>query len=453
MNLSTNSLKTITTQFVKTAGKKSILQTNAFKIHGINPSLTYEKTGKSFELPRFSSVEMRQARAMNKIAINQIKIPVNRTYSKASPEDFKRLTSTTVEDSYSRVEWTNPKDGKIYNLLKQGETNDGKIVVRILDADGAFIKEAKLSPANIVILDNFQYKSPFFDRSHGDLVFTYAKRNNPFANYIKIQKDLNAIFESPKDIKAIQNVILDKGKIDYISYSYSTNVSGIEQHKIKLAKSFSKLLRARLEDIPNTRIICPAGNATPQENAKDIANHILIAQQKIEGVGSLSNRNGNISDFSSSRSSELTQHYEIGEFIPKLTPHGLNITGLRGTDLEINSKILSQKLNNPLIGKSEERVNKLIKKIKLEIDALKKEQLSLFQKKKSIAEILNEKNKIDKKIMIYENRIKKILDYKNQLYNVDGNLEAYSGKIMGTSISTPTRTAKLALNDMMEGLL
>lgn len=97
---------------------------------------------------------------MNKIASRQIKSPITSNFSKATAEDLRRLTSTSIEDSYSRVQWTNPKDGKIYNLLKQGETEDGKILVRILDQDGAFVKETTIMPKEIAILDN-NYGSAF----------------------------------------------------------------------------------------------------------------------------------------------------------------------------------------------------------------------------------------------------------------------------------------------------
>ena len=120
--------------FVQKTGVKSVLQTKAPIFHGINPTLTYVPSGKTFALPRFCTEEMKQARQMNKIAIRQAKAgEIVRTYPKATPQDLKRLTSETIEDSYSRVEWTNPNDGKVYNLLKQGETKDGKVIVRILD--------------------------------------------------------------------------------------------------------------------------------------------------------------------------------------------------------------------------------------------------------------------------------------------------------------------------------
>ena len=457
MHLSVSSLKTLTAQFVKAAGKQSILQTKPVQIHGINPSLKYETSGKYFELPRFSSVEMQQARMMNKIAIRQIKTPVNRKYEKATVQDYKRLTSEAIEDTYSRVEWTNPKDGKTYNLIKQGMTDDGKIKVRILDAEGAFIKEAELTPKNIIILDNFQEQTRFFDLSHGDLVSVYARRYNPFANYIKIQKDLTSP-DLHADINAVKEAIKREGKADYISFSYSVNVKGAEPHKVKISRlpdRMQKLIKqdsSRLDNIKDARILCSAGNSNSQESAKNITNHLLVSQERIEGVGALSN-SGKIADFSASRNSEITQHYELGEFVPRLTPYGINVTGLKGTDIEINPKLFEAYRHNPLAGKSVERVNNLINKIQTEINNLHKEAVGLFKQKKNISEILNEKQKIDKKIMMYEQRKKKLLDFANQLFRIDGRYEISPEKITGTSFSTPVRSAKLALNDMMEGIL
>ena len=457
MHLSVSSLKTLTAQFVKAAGKQSILQTKPVQIHGINPSLKYETSGKYFELPRFSSVEMQQARMMNKIAIRQIKTPVNRKYEKATVQDYKRLTSEAIEDTYSRVEWTNPKDGKTYNLIKQGMTDDGKIKVRILDAEGAFIKEAELTPKNIIILDNFQEQTRFFDLSHGDLVSVYARRYNPFANYIKIQKDLTSP-DLHADINAVKEAIKREGKADYISFSYSINVKGVKSHKVKISQlpdRMQKLIKqdsSRLDNIKDARILCSAGNSNSQESAKNITNHLLVSQERIEGVGALSN-SGKIADFSASRNSEITQHYELGEFVPRLTPYGINVTGLKGTDIEINPKLFEAYRHNPLAGKSVERVNNLINKIQTEINNLHKEAVGLFKQKKNISEILNEKQKIDKKIMMYEQRKKKLLDFANQLFRIDGRYEISPEKITGTSFSTPVRSAKLALNDMMEGIL
>ncbi|MBR1460096.1 hypothetical protein IJ596_00475 [bacterium] len=162
----------------------SVLRSKPDVFHGINPTLRYTENGKIFALPRFITPEMQEARAMNQIAIRQAKAGnVVRTYPKATSKDLIRLTSETIEDTYSRVEWTNPKDGKLYNLLKQGETEDDKVIVRILDEEGAFIKEVQLEPKNIKILDDFssgtdyiKSSSSMFDvMTHGDIVATFAK--------------------------------------------------------------------------------------------------------------------------------------------------------------------------------------------------------------------------------------------------------------------------------------
>lgn len=81
-----------------------IIKVKPQKLHGINPVLVYPKTGKSFELPRFCTEEMQTALKMNKTAIKQVKTPSVKSYPEADAVDLKRLTSTSIEDSYSRVE-------------------------------------------------------------------------------------------------------------------------------------------------------------------------------------------------------------------------------------------------------------------------------------------------------------------------------------------------------------
>ena len=170
-------------RYANACGKRSILETKPSIFHGINPTISYPPSGKVYELPRFCTQEMQQARKLNQIALRQIKQPISSSFPKATAEDLKRLISETVEDSFSRVQWTNPKDGKVYNLLKQGETGDGKCLIRILDQEGAFVKEATITPKRIVMIDAKTECYPFNlkDASHGDVVYTYLRRNNPFA--------------------------------------------------------------------------------------------------------------------------------------------------------------------------------------------------------------------------------------------------------------------------------
>ena len=66
---------------------------------------------------------------------------------------------------------------------------------------------------------------------------------------------------------------------------------------------------------------------------------------------------------------------------------------------------------------------------------------------------MEKSKKIDKAIQINKLRKKKILDYSFQLIQRNGKYEVALPEITGTSISAPTRVAKLALNDMMEGII
>ncbi len=429
----------------------------AFEVHGINPKLIYEPTGKEIDLPRFSSAEMQQARIMNKYAILRSRTAFIRKYSKATPQDLIRLTSQKIEDSYARAEWLNPKDGKIYNLLKQGETKDGKIIVRILDQEGAFIKEAQIKPKTILIPDNYTDPTDIFGIPHGELTLTFAKRNNPFAKYEKVNLSRNDLANN-KDFELISQYLKDENNVDYISCSYGTKVY-YNKKKLNLLPEHLNLQQETNQQYDsiakNRRILFSANNAAENDykNISEIANSYLWQNKKVEGVGALNHGLGKIASFSLSRNSSLTQHYELGEFYPKLTKIGLNITELPGTDLPFPNQKLEQMSTNPLLGKSVKRVQQLIAQIDSRINDFEKEKFSLFKHKRSIMEILKEKSQIDKKIELYQHRKKKILSYSQNLINEDGIFNVPFRAITGTSFATPIRTAKLALNDMMEDVI
>lgn len=141
---------------------------------GVARNITQAKVTETLtELPRFSSPEMIMARNLNKIALRDIKVPKIYTFPKATPQDLKRLTSNTVKDSYSRVTWTNPKNGKVYHILKESELSDGNISVRILNEDGSFLKNASIKPKKIIIIDDFeQNQKSIYGISHGEIVTT-----------------------------------------------------------------------------------------------------------------------------------------------------------------------------------------------------------------------------------------------------------------------------------------
>ena len=432
---------------VKTKGG-SVLRSTPSVFHGINPTLRYAEGGKSFALPRFCSKEMQEARKMNQIAIRQAKAgEVVRTYSKATPEDLRRLTSETIEDSYSRVEWTNPKDGKLYNLLKQGETEDGKVIVRILDEEGAFIKEAKLVPKKVCIIDSFEVgadgKIP-----HGILVHTYAKKSNPFA--IFENKNIGKLDRKEKyDVPSFVQALKSVGDCDYLNLSFGSEFISENMFHSKIYKMFvdytetafrcrdfsKKIFEAKNKISSNgTRIMQASGN-----KGKYHKNYELINQT--EGVGAIST-DGKIADYSASRNSKYTQHYERGTFTPNEVYLdgelvGYNITDTKGVDISIDEILELYKSNSDLknlfnnlsdLSAQENRFREIL------------DSLSDKQDKKELKEV------VDKIVGICNKKWEII-------HTISKKIGLNSSTLRGTSISTPIRTAKLALNDMMEGIL
>ena len=225
------------------ASKRAHLLQTKPEIHGINPRGVIEEIGEIVEFPRFSSIEMQTAQQMNKIALRQAKTGIQRTFAKATPEDYQRLTSTRIKDTYARAEWTNPKDGKVYHILKEYVTKNGKIKVRILDSEGAFIKEAELAPKIIAIPDVYNVESKYFGLSHGDIVTTFAKRHNPFARYVPFNVSLMKL-HNQTELREIVEYINKGNRIDYISGSIGRFVDG-EYKKVKEISQYIKPRKTR----------------------------------------------------------------------------------------------------------------------------------------------------------------------------------------------------------------
>lgn len=481
-------------KWVQKTGAKTVLRTQKPLFHGINPTLTYAPSGKSFALPRFCTEEMQQARKMNKIAIQQAKAGmVERTYPKATPQDLKRLTSETIEDSYSRVEWTNPKDGKVYNLLKQGETKDGKVVVRILDEQGAFIKETGLKPKNVVIVDdivqkeNLAFSDGFcLNSAHGDSVQIFMKRNNPFAHYEVINNSDDSFFAKfalPEDklefaIKKLIEKIERGEKLDFINFSWGCE-KPIEEFVEKYGKDFFKLskfeqysaMKSEMTKERNLFVLLNKLNKLSKEKGIRIFNAagnggknsqgLELFFENIEGVGSL-NIKGKISEFSASRSSKFTQHYELGEYEIISNPEGINITGIRGTDIAVSNKyheteFLGKKIKDVII--PDNLYDKLLDAhINFEKDRhlFHNEWAKLFgEYRRKYLFSVEQAEKIgfsNEQVKFGYVHIPRGFVFST---DKDGKLIPFIANkdYSGTSFSTPVRTAKLALNDMMEGVL
>ena len=452
-------------KLVQKTGVKSVLQTKAPIFHGINPTATYLPSGKSFALPRFCSQEMKQARQMNKIAIQQAKAgEVVRTYPKATPQDLKRLTSETIEDSYSRVEWTNPKDGKVYNLLKQGETEDGKVIVRILDEQGAFIKETEIIPKVHVLIDDtmpgkafrqsdyFKFKE-IQDMSHAELMIIGAKRNNPFEKVILFDIHSDKIHADAMFLERLSDITkkLEKGKkIDYISISrrlnkeqlvyaartQTLNLTPEQIEDILKSKSLTEMINKAKEK--GTRVLIASGN----EGA--ISKNDYLMKTGAEGVGAIQN-GGKIASYSSSRSSILTQHYEQSGYPIRFTEKGANVTGTTGTDLYINNHFIGKQQSE--IKTIHQNIRDKMTELEHEADRLSSEGLFTPQKQKELNDryiaLKKEFNYITLNTMFLEINKDGIYVFPKEIL----------GRFGGTSLATAVRTAKLALNDMMEGVL
>lgn len=427
--------------WVKACGKRSILETSPQVFHGINPTLTLQN-GKTVYLPRFISEEMRTAREMNKNAILELKKPIDRSFSKATPEDLKRLTDTSFEISGKRTVYTNPRDGKIYHLLSEGKTDNGLAKIRILDAEGAFVKTVEVKPQKIVIIDDFVSQSPmsasasnqYIELSHGDLVHLVAKRTNPFANFetIDITRDKSRFpyLNLYEELASLQKRIDAGEEINFLSLSIARQFSK-QNAKDSLKMINTDAVTAKTTDILNNnevyekfplglfarknkgkiRIIQGAGN-----NGKNAINADL-SYPDIEGVGALTPHTKKLAPFSASRNSLYTQHYEQGIFPYIPTSSGLSISGGLSTDIPLKPELhkLAQKYlgKKPTIATTKEHViiNNLKKSCQNEYETAYKE---LYEKVVSADEKKTLKDLYEKAQL--EMRQKSGTQYKNQ-YN------------------------------------
>ena len=464
--------------WLKAGGYKYVAETKPTIFHGINPKLTYPPSGKSFELPRFCTQEMQQARRLNKIAIQEAKAgTVEYTYPKATAEDLRRLTSPDIAESYSRVTWTNPKDGNVYHLLKQGKTPDGKVIIRILDQDGAFIKEAEIVPKKILIVDDFTncnkkfgYMTEHKIIPHGQGVETFARRYNPFAIYEQASIVDGKSLE-PNKLKYVIEKLKSDNSITLVNCSWGSHLSKYEGELLKVNKSITsnenlEFLKKFIQEYEpeyyrymseldklckdgKIRVLRAIGNG-----GKDELNIESLLFPHMEFVGSISKK-GKVSEFSGMRNSKYTQHYEVGEYSVNGTEKGFNLTGKHGTEIPYPKKDI-----NGFDINYEDFIGKSIDEYKLDCINLKKllheDYYTAIEGKLIAGEDVLKVLHINPKPYLghyyYQNSgiydsvyscgtNKKIMPYmKNREYN-------------GTSFSTPIRTAKLALNDMMEGVI
>ncbi len=212
----------------------------------------------------------------------------------------------------------------------------------------------------------------------------------------------------------------------------------------------------------NARIITCSGN----EGAKSISEN--FASNNVEGVASI-NPYGKISKFSASRNSIFTQHYEKGEYYQRAVYDkngnfiGINITGTTGVDIPC-TELPKLRKDIPIVGKnlkeyllSNQEISELLS---LKTTNKKAFWEKIYEYQKDYRIISNEQH-----YQLFPNfppdnlgcafttlQNDEFFRITDQCKIIPSQLIA-TPRIKGTSFSTPIRAAKLALNDMMEGIL
>lgn len=424
----------------------------------------------------------------NVFALNSIKRNAQNYYPDATDSDIEILTDTSFEAPSKRVTWFNPKNCKVYNLIKVGINSDGSIRIKILDEKGKFIKTADIEPKTVLIIDKFKEPAYYIRDGnfriqqtphipHGQMVARYAFVNNPFANYI--YADIQEEYDKDGNIRCALKKLTEKYKnADEINFSWADiypnefykyfankNFSSYNEIASKIAKSFEdndevKSVFADIEDTAEivdlvntlanqgTKIFVSAGNG-----GKESFNIVLLAKN-VEGVGSL-DENGQISEFCSSRKGGLTRHFEQGEYIMKAVKDGINYTGGNHCDFKCNlSEIF------PLTGKKLSSCRISEKEFKDLIEYKKRGERKFYELFGELADkekVMSVKQAYTLFNTEYEDNYKQIYlaigDWTPYKVNSAEELTPCLTKIKGTSFTSPIRAARYALNMSMDGII
>lgn len=442
------------------------------------------------------------ARKMNKNAINMARNPYKTNYPRAIDEDLRILTSNAPED-ISKTCVYQDLDGRIFNLIETSRTQDGKINLRILDKDGAFIKTAQIPKAKIIMIDasipskienqTKKYGCIGEEYSHCNKVSIYLKRTNPFADIEtlditdcdvisidKLSKALEKVVKKVDDgeeIYAVNCSIAEERSTKQLSKCAGINLSKMTPRKKKIAlneflaqmskldtqqklnyiEKYSKIknINNKLDILNEININIKIKNIVENLNQRGIKVFIsagnngsdifsyFLASDAVQSVGSIDNK-GVCSGFSSSRG--WVKHYEVGEYTIIPDKNGYNISNSKGTDLAFQSyiykKVVGKKPADLLLSKNE------LEQYFLKEGKSKAKLNEIFIDAKSYYKILKRplpKTLSDKYL------------YKNNVFaiNSDGYVvpTVYDDRMNGTSFAAPVRTAKYTLNKQMQGII
>ncbi len=429
---------------------------------------------------------------MNRATLYDVKYRGLFDYPDATSEDYARLTSITVEDSYKRATYVQPTSGKVFHLLEE-ERSEDKVKLKVLDERGKFQKFIEVEPKHVVVVDSFfkNKKNNFFKGeediilSHGEIVATYLLRTNPWVNYEYIGVDGTDEFldikVATREFKKILRDIERGKKVDLINCSFGVPINknirhgddifeiraNMSQTEEELLEEYIKMNMYQLHQ--NMAVIkklkengVQIFGASGNNGEGSYNTHTLLSE--VDGVGAL-NTDGKIAVYSSSRDKKHTSHYELGDYEMGSTPEGINITGLKGTDI----KCLE-------VGKMLNLTDE---------DIISKEEFEKMFNEFQEMGLQDENNpKFKKKLSEYSGKLIHMEDYfkltgedelpetyknvgaEKKFYYIkeDGGkisaVKLKSGKIIpfawcyalrGTSYSTPIRAGKVLLNEMLEG--
>ena len=341
-------------------------------------------------------------------------------------------------------------------------SKDGQVKIRILNQDGAFVKNATVTPKKIAIFDQFALPSESEKLNgkieHGDMVKAFAQRNNPYADYTFINLDGRDDWfdfddsHSEKVMTIFEQSGIKNKHLDYLSISLGRDVSvfsekTFEEQKHVASREPKNHFIYFLKEMADKkkRVLISSGN-----EGKGYVSLYLNGQ--CEGVGALS-EDGKIAEYSASRNSGFTQHYELGDYEEKFIYNsdgqiiGKNITGLPGCDFQFKYKELSNEDLNAI-----EELKQQLKVAEHELEKAKNKYKYKFWKYKYLKQLKKNVSDISSKINILIQRTK--LEKVNTTEKIaEGFYIEKDWLLNGTSFSTPVRVAKLALNDMMKDII
>jgi len=423
----------------------------------------------------FKSLAGIEARAMNGFAIKGIKDGQMPRPKAVEAEDIKLLSSNAADMVKKWTRWIDPKSGKMYTVINKGNNPDGTRIVRVLNEAGELTAEKSIIPKKIIIIDNFQEQNAtaytsldYFFKSHGSIVEKFLERNNPVADIEHIHHGL----DDAQDIDIFKHILdrIKSGeKIDVINCSFGY-LFDLDRAMTGCSTKLKRTYPANKEFI-NTLLSCPDEEYSMQQkimglieditstgtrivfasgNEGKLGLNLYAGAKGVDVVGALG-QEGRIADYSSSV--QMLQHLESGIVRPKLSEHGINITGLSGVDVSFKNTVfedfLNKKLSGCLASEDEIEAYKKLEEMRLK-KLISRDDFNNQVRQKFIGKLKPTKKQGE--YMAFPGAYAQPIRLKT---GSNGQLipDIKMAEIEGTSYAAPVRSAKIALNKTMREIL